>query len=179
MAEITPVDIQNKVFRRALRGYSPTQVDAFLDEVTRTLDSLLRENEALKQQTSELSEKVERYRGIEETLQQTLVLAQETADEVRTNARKEVQLMLAEARTEADRIREEADEELRQTREHAQRIRSDVLEYLGKALAATTAQTEILRSAQSELYGSPGEENDGAPTEEPSGDGEPTEGEWN
>ncbi|MFO7942535.1 MAG: DivIVA domain-containing protein [Bacillota bacterium] len=155
MAEITPVDIQNKELRKSLLGYHRGQVDHFLDEITKTLDALLRENEALKEQVSELSQQVEQYRNIEDTLQHTLMIAQETADELRSNAKKESQLVLSQARTDADQLRERAEEELRQTRRRAEQIRAQMIEYLGRAVANTTAQIEILRSAQSEMESSP------------------------
>ena len=151
MSEITPVDIQNKVFRRSLRGYHPGEMDDFLDRVTKTLDGLLRENEALKEQVAEQGARVEQYRGIEDTLQHTLVIAQETADEVRANARKESQLMLAEARAEADRIGERSEKDLRETRRRAEVIRSGVIEYVSRAVANTSAQLEVLRAAQREM----------------------------
>lgn len=151
MSEITPVDIQNKEFRRSLRGYHTGEMDEFLDRITKTLDGLLRENEALKEQVAEQGARVEQYRGIEDTLQHTLVIAQETADEVRANARKESQLMLAEARAEADRMRERSEEELRGTRRRAEVIRSGVIEYISRAVANTSAQLEVLRAAQREL----------------------------
>ncbi len=151
MAEITPVDVQNKQFRRSFRGYHPSEVDEFLDTATKTLDGLIRENEALKEQVGELSERVEQYRGIEDTLQHTLVIAQETADEVRVNARKEAQLILAEARAEAERVKDRSERDLRDIRGRAEDIRAQMLEYVSRSLANTQAQMEILRTAQTEL----------------------------
>ncbi|MFP4201034.1 MAG: DivIVA domain-containing protein [Bacillota bacterium] len=155
MAEITPVDIQNKQFRKSFLGYHRSEVDQFLDEITRTLDALLRENEALKERVGDLGQEVEQYRNIEDTLQHTLMIAQETADELRSNAKKESQLMLSQARTDADHLRERAEEELRETRRRAEGIRAQIIEYLGRAVANTSAQMEILRSAQSEMEASP------------------------
>src|SRR5215831_1161213 len=105
---LTPLDIHNKEFSRTFRGYDEDQVNEFLDQVIKDYEALIRENKDLHNQTLSLQERVDHFMNIEETLSKTIIVAQEAADEVRTNAKKEAQLILKEAEKNADRIINEA-----------------------------------------------------------------------
>jgi len=103
MQRITPVDIQHKTFKKALQGYDRTEVDQFLDEVIETLEDDAQERAALQAEIADLKERVSHFKSMEESLQNTLVLAQRTADEVKASAHKEADLIRAEARMAAER----------------------------------------------------------------------------
>ncbi|MDQ7793975.1 MAG: DivIVA domain-containing protein [bacterium] len=105
---LTPLDIHNKEFSRALRGYREEEVDDFLDLVVREFEALLRENAALRERVQELDKDLRHYRNLEETLNKTLLVAQETAREVKTNAEKEALLAVRQAERQGARIVEEA-----------------------------------------------------------------------
>ncbi len=105
---ITPMDIQNKEFERSFRGYDIEDVDEFLDRVAKDLEQLTRENMELKDQLSQLQEKNKNYQKLEETMHNAIVVAQETADEVKQNAKREADLIRREADKEAQRIIEDA-----------------------------------------------------------------------
>jgi cell division initiation protein len=111
---LTPLDIYNKEFKSGFRGYQQEEVDEFLDEVRRDYEALLMENEDLKQQLAGVGERIEQYKKLEETLKNTLVVAQATADEVRAAARKEADLIIREAESRAKELVEEADERLKE-----------------------------------------------------------------
>lgn len=103
MQRITPVDIQHKTFKKALQGYDRAEVDQFLDEVIETLEDDAQEKAALQAEIADLKERVSHFKSMEESLQNTLVLAQRTADEVKASAHKEADLIRAEARMAAER----------------------------------------------------------------------------
>jgi len=105
---ITPLDIQNKEFERAFRGYDIEDVDEFLDRVAKDLENLLRENSDLKEQVSQLQEQNKSYHKMEETMHNAIVVAQETAEEVKHNAKREADLLRREAEREAQKIYEDA-----------------------------------------------------------------------
>lgn len=108
---ITPLDIQKKEFRKAMRGYREEEVDAFLDQVIQDYEALLRENQILKEKLVLADQGMARYREIEEVLKNTMILAQKSADELRNNAEKESSLRLDQARLEAEQITREAEQE--------------------------------------------------------------------
>ncbi len=105
---ITPMDIQNKEFERSLRGYDIEDVDDFLDQVAKDLDDMIRENSELKEQILQLQEKNKNYHKLEETMHNAIVVAQETAEEVKQNARREADLIKREAEREAKQILDDA-----------------------------------------------------------------------
>ncbi len=105
---LTPMDIHNKEFERAFRGYLVEEVNEFLDQVAKEMEQLLRENMELKEQIHQLNEKLKGYQKLEETMHNAILVAQETAEEVKQNANREADLIRREAEREAQRIIEDA-----------------------------------------------------------------------
>lgn len=103
MEKITPVDIQHKSFKKALQGYDRADVDGFLDEVIETLEDEAQHRAALEAEIADLKERVSHFKAMEESLQNTLVLAQRTADEVKASAHKEADLIREQARLAGER----------------------------------------------------------------------------
>jgi len=102
------MDIQNKEFERAFRGYDIEDVDDFLDQVAKDLETLIRENTELKDQVGQLQDKNKNYQKLEETMHNAIVVAQETAEEVKLNAKREADLVRREAERESNQIVEDA-----------------------------------------------------------------------
>lgn len=95
---ITPLDIENKKFgRQKIGGYSVDEVDDFLDELTTEYEKLYKENIELKSNQQELTDNVGQYKNIENTLQNTLIIAQKTADEVQEVAKKQAEQIIKDA----------------------------------------------------------------------------------
>ncbi len=99
--KLTPLDIRHKEFKRGMRGYADVEVDEFLDEVADEYERLFKENIDLNERVEALEDKVSQYKRIEETLQKTLVSAQQSAEELKANASKESQLILRDAELKA------------------------------------------------------------------------------
>ncbi|GIP39694.1 septum formation initiator [Paenibacillus sp. J31TS4] len=101
---LTPLDIHNKEFKRTFRGYDEDEVNEFLDLVIKDYELLMRENKELGNQIGGLQERLDHFNHIEESLSKTIIVAQEAADEVKNNAKKEAELIIREAQKNADRI---------------------------------------------------------------------------
>lgn len=143
---LTPLDIHNKEFKRSFRGYNELEVDAFLDEVVRDFEALLKDNASLKEQVQALSARLDHYRQLENTLQNTLIVAQETAEEVKASARKEAELIVREAQLEADRIVKMAEERVQRLQEMAENLRRQIQLFRAKARTMLEAQMELLEA---------------------------------
>ena len=99
---ITPLDIENKKFgKQMVNGYNVNEVDDFLDELTLAYEKLYKENIELKQNAEELHNNVGQYKNIENTLQNTLIMAQKTADEIQDVAKKQAEQLINDAKTQA------------------------------------------------------------------------------
>ncbi len=107
----TPLDIRHQEFRRAMRGYSEEQVDVFLDEVADEFERLVQDNIELRERIQFLKEQVAGYEKLKETLNNTLVSAQQQADSTRANAHKEAELILRDAELKARGIVSESSSE--------------------------------------------------------------------
>jgi cell division initiation protein len=103
MEKITPVDIQHKTFKKALQGYDRTEVDQYLDEIIETLEDEATARAALSAEIADLKERISHFKAMEESLQNTLILAQRTADEVKASAHKEADLIKEGARLNAEK----------------------------------------------------------------------------
>ncbi|UQD51637.1 septum formation initiator [Bacillus methanolicus] len=105
---LTPLDIHNKEFSRSFRGYDEDEVNEFLDQIIKDFEMLIRENKELEDKLNEQTEKLDHFTNIEETLNKSILVAQEAAEEVKRNAQKEAKLIIKEAEKNADRIVNEA-----------------------------------------------------------------------
>lgn len=105
---LTPLDIHNKEFSRGFRGYDEDEVNEFLDQVIKDYEMVIREKKQLEEKVAELTEKLNYFTNIEETLNKSILVAQETAEEVKRNAQKEAKLIIKEAEKNAERIISEA-----------------------------------------------------------------------
>ncbi|MFZ3587999.1 DivIVA domain-containing protein [Bacillus sp. DJP31] len=101
---LTPLDIHNKEFSRGFRGYDEDEVNEFLDQVIKDYELVIRDKKELEEKAIELKEKLGYFSNIEETLNKSILIAQETAEDVKRNATKEAKLIVKEAEKNADRI---------------------------------------------------------------------------
>jgi cell division initiation protein len=143
---LTPQDINKKEFKRIMRGYSPEEVDDFLDHITKDYEMALREAAALREQTAKLEDKLSHYYKLEQTLHGALVVAQETAEEVKNTARKEAQLLVKEAEARAERIVEDAIAKARKMASEYQEVQKQAEIFRGRLRALLQAQLEMINS---------------------------------
>lgn len=152
---ITPLDIENKRFgKQMMNGYNVDEVDDFLDEVMEDYESNYKEVAMLRTKVEELELSLTRYKTIESTLQNTLVMAQSTADEVKNVARQQADQIINEAQREAENIiRASKDSALRAVDELEQQIRNKEQQYTEarKQFDIYKAKMEALLISQSEL----------------------------
>ena len=90
---LTPVDLETMVFRRGLRGYRTREVQEFMKRIT-DYEKLYKENFDLKEKLEALEEQLNAYRQMEKTLNDTLYLAQETANEMKAAGEKKAEVIL-------------------------------------------------------------------------------------
>jgi cell division initiation protein len=94
---LTPVEIRNRKFKKGWRGYHEQDVNGFMNDVCEHYERLYRENIELRESIQRLEFELARYRKLEDTLNQSLVVAQQAADELRATARRQSEAMIQEA----------------------------------------------------------------------------------
>ena len=75
---LSPLDIHNKEFTRSFRGYQEDEVNEFLDQIIKDYEITIRAKKDSEKEVEELTEKVEHFIKIEETLNKSIVVAQDT-----------------------------------------------------------------------------------------------------
>ena len=141
---ITPLDIENKKFsKQMVNGYNVDEVDEFLDEITADYEKLYKENKELKENTEELHNDVGQYRTIESTLQNTLVIAQKTADEIQNVAKQQAEQIIKDAEHQAKTRLDELNTQIM--------IKEKELNELKKQFSVYKAKMESLLISQLEL----------------------------
>lgn len=101
---LTPLDIHNKSFNKGFRGYDEDEVNEFLEQVMKDYELVLREKRHLEEQLINMQEKLVHYSNIEDTLNKSIIIAQEASEEVKRNAHNEARLIIKEAEKNGDRI---------------------------------------------------------------------------
>ena len=143
---ITPIDIQNKVFKSGGLGYDKKDVDSFMQELLDNYEMLYRENMELNDRISVLSEGLQYYKTIEKTLQKALVLAERTAEETKGTALKNAQLIEQEAISKSNIILEDAKRELDLIRKQTTELVQQYDIYKARFKSLVNAQMELLDS---------------------------------
>ncbi|SES73430.1 DivIVA domain-containing protein [Anaerobranca gottschalkii] len=141
---LTPLDIHNKEFSRSFRGYNEDEVNEFLDKIVRDYEKLIKENQDLNEKIKGLTQKLEHYSKIEETLHNAIVVAQETAEEVKQNASREAELIRREAEREAKKTIDEAILKARKIHNEMEEMAKQVHVCRTRFKALLEAQLEML-----------------------------------
>ncbi|GIO30562.1 MULTISPECIES: DivIVA domain-containing protein [Paenibacillus] len=157
---LTPLDIHNKEFSRRLRGYDEDEVNEFLDQVIKDYESVIRENKDLHNQLMSLQERLDHFLNIEETLSKTIIVAQEAADEVKNNAKKEAQLIIKESEKNADRIINESLAKSRKIAMEVEELKKQASIYRTRFRTLVEAQLELLSQDGWDALESPGDSRD-------------------
>ncbi|WP_227625044.1 DivIVA domain-containing protein [Fimbriimonas ginsengisoli] len=124
-----PIDLERPELRKRIRGYDPTAVDRLIHGAAKTLQELLFENSALREELERLRADSDRAKLQEETLKDVLVLAQRAADETRATAQKQAEAVVEEARQAAMSERMATQQKLSETRWEIERLRLERSRY--------------------------------------------------
>ena len=143
---ITPLDIENKKFsKQVLNGYSVEEVDDFLDELTTAYAKIYKEATENRGRTEQLTNDLTRYQSIEETLQNTLLMAQTTADEVKKAAQKQADAIMAEAQLQAREALKNVENELILKQKELDDLQKQFDIYKAKMESLLISQLELLK----------------------------------
>ncbi|WP_296825927.1 DivIVA domain-containing protein [uncultured Megasphaera sp.] len=141
---LTPMDIHNKEFKRGFRGYSEEDVDAFMNNIAGDYEKVYREYCELKERCDSLQDKLTQYEKMEATMNSTLMLAQQTAENVKVSARKEAELILQEAESKKQKMLDETMMSLQNSQQEWEKLKAQTGAYRAKCRAILTSQLRLL-----------------------------------
>jgi cell division initiation protein len=143
---LTPLDIHNKEFARGFRGYDEDDVNDFLDRVIKDYEIIIREKKDLEERMQQLEERLGHFNNIETTLNKSILVAQETAEEVKGNAMKESKLIIKEAEKNADRIINESLTKSRQIALEVEDLKKQAKVFRTRLKMLVEAQLEMIET---------------------------------
>ena len=121
--KLTPMDINNKEFKKIIRGYNPEEVDEFLDKIVEDYEALYKENANLKEKVAAMNERLEHYSKIEATIQNTLVLAQNAAEQAKGSAKKEAEIIIKNANDTAQKVLDKSHNDVMRINDEYDRVK--------------------------------------------------------
>jgi cell division initiation protein len=143
---ISPLEIEQQTFNKAMRGFDPVEVTTYLENLAREFESLIAENVELKEKVKLFSSKLEGYEEIEKTLHETLLTSQRTVEETKRNIEKEADLVIKQAHLERQRILEEARAQLSDLNRKVAELQMAKERYLVEFRAFLGAQWHLLET---------------------------------
>jgi cell division initiation protein len=138
-------------FNKTLHGYNPKEVNAFLDDVIIQVDKMVRELKTkdeevfnLKKENNSLNEQINRYKMIESTMNKTIVAAQDSGDQIRRIAKQESDMIMNEARSNANRIISDSLIRAEKVEFDAARLRKNISLFKKKLRSVIESQLEVV-----------------------------------
>ncbi|MBE5822160.1 MAG: DivIVA domain-containing protein [Clostridiales bacterium] len=144
---LTPRDIENKEFQKKMvfNGYDADEVEDFLEEILRDYEILYKENIELKDKANSLNDGISHYKSMEDTLQNTLMVAQNAAEDLKNNAKKEAENIIGNANNKAQEILSEINNKLTAKQIEYDELVKQVEVYKAKTEALLISQLELLK----------------------------------
>lgn len=147
---LTPVDIQNKRFSSGAMGYKKNEVEEFLELVLKDYETLYKKNIDLNDKINMLNGALEHYKSIEETMQNALLVAQSTGDDMRKSADEKARLIIEDAQQKANRIMDQASRATADAVKEAESIKHSTELFKARMIGAFSSQIEMLKSGATE-----------------------------
>lgn len=134
---ITSLEIKDKTFSTRFRGFDPEEVDEFLDIVVRDYEDLVRSNHDKDLHIKNLEERLSYFDEMKDSLSQSVLIAQDTAERVKQTAHDRSNNIIHQAEQDAHRLLEEAkykaNEILRQAADNAKKVAVETEELKNKS----------------------------------------------
>ena len=148
---ITPLDIDNKKFaKQMVNGYNVEEVDDFLDELTIDYSKNYKEVTELRAKVEELNNSLVQYKTIESTLQNTLVMAQSTAEEVKNVAKQKADQIIEEAKANAQKQVDELNNQVIMKQKELDDVKKQFDIYKAKMESLLISQLELIKDINKE-----------------------------
>ena len=141
---LTPIDIQRQDFEVKLRGYNADEVDDFLDLVGRDYEKLYKENAELRDQIRQLNRSVEQYKAMEATLQQSIVLAQTAAEDIKKSAAEKANVIVNEAQSKSEHMYRQIDHDIQEKKNELKIVQNEVNGYKTRMKGICSGLLEML-----------------------------------
>jgi cell division initiation protein len=126
---LTALDIQQQRFATRLRGLDPKEVETFLTQAATAFEELQRENHRLGEESRRLLGDIEEYRRREGSIKLALLHSQKVIEQMQKNARKQADLIVAEAENKATRLLHQSQKRLAQLQDEIRELKRERVQF--------------------------------------------------
>jgi cell division initiation protein len=141
--KITPFDIQQQQFRKCFRGFDIREVNAFLERTADLLETLNHKNEILKIENQRLHEEIKGHIDRQQTFKHAMLNGQKVLDQMKENAKKFGEVIIAEAEVTAEKILNKAHNRLAQLHEDISELKRQRIQIEVQIRSVLDAHTKL------------------------------------
>ncbi|MBU1170846.1 MAG: DivIVA domain-containing protein [Proteobacteria bacterium] len=149
--KLTPLEIHQQRFSVRFRGYNTSEVDFFLDQVSETLELMTSEAEALREKIRQLNLENQDYRSREESYKRVMLNSQTVLEQMKENARKSSEVIVAQAEVDADKIIQSAHNKLERMHDEVNELKRQQVQFRAQMKSMIEAHSVLLEMTQIEL----------------------------
>ncbi|MBR5614734.1 MAG: DivIVA domain-containing protein [Clostridia bacterium] len=142
---LTPLEIENRKFKKEISGYSKIEVEEFMHVISENYELIYKENLANKDKINMLSNAIKQYKTMEEALQSAILVAQSAGDEVVQNAKKKAENIIADAETKAAQLLSDASREVTRVSYEYEEMKRNVEVFRTRIISLLTSQLDIVK----------------------------------
>lgn len=144
--KITPLDIRQKRFASAFRGFHTREVEGYLELLAAEFEEVVKENVALKEELKRTQERLEQHVERERTLQETMVTAQRISEDIKEQAKKEAEITIADAEHQADKLLHGAQDRLGRVLEDIAELKRQKVQFEAQVRVVVESHLKLLES---------------------------------
>lgn len=149
--KITSMDIMNKEFKKGMRGYNIDEVDEFLEKVAEDYEKVYKDNAILKEKLEVFQDKLDHYSKIENTIQSTLLLAQNAAEQAKQSSQSEAELIIMNANESAKKILDKAHGGVLSINEEFDKTKQEFVKFRSKYRNFMATQMEMFEALEKDF----------------------------
>ncbi len=142
---LTPLEIENRKFKKEMGGYSKVEVEEFMRVISENYELIYKENLANKDKINMLSNAIKQYKSMEEALQNAILVAQNAGDEVVQNAKRNAENIIKDAENKATQLLADASREVTRVSYEYEEMRRNVEVFRTRIISLLTSQLEIVK----------------------------------
>lgn len=142
---LTPLEIENRRFKKGVMGYNATEVEEFLAVISENYELIYKENLANKDKINMLSNAIKQYKNMEEALQSAILVAQSAGDELVQNAKKRAENIITDAENKASQLLSDASREVTRVSYEYEEMRRSVEVFRTRIISLLTSQLDIVK----------------------------------
>jgi len=149
--KLTPLDIQQQQFKMRFRGFDVQEVDTFLEQTANAMEFLQSKNEDLRERIRRFEFESQGYREREDTFKRAMVHSQKVLEQMKQNAQKSAELIIADAEVKAEKILNRAHSRLGRLHEDIAELKRQRMQVEVQIRSIIESHSKLLEIGQEEM----------------------------